>query len=661
MYIKRITDVNLGVIKKVDIVPEFDGDGNPKPIVLVGENGSGKSTLVSNVVDSLFEIAGEGFSNVHHFDQSQGYSFYKIISALQIHTGEKYMFSYVGFDNEIDYVFKAGNLSIEQFKEECEFKGSIPEWDDKENMKHTIGAGKEKVEEIFKMNVICYMGPDRYEKPDWMGEAYYDDIRTHLFVEPKFNGKLQNPISMIEVGKNNLRWLLDVIADSRTDIDMINGELQTVHTNINNVLAMTSARRNIEKVMSLILGDDVYFGLNLRREAGARFNIIRKKDGSVFAPTLDSLSTGQLALFNVFATIIRYADNNDINKSIHLENIVGIVVIDEIELHLHAVLQKEILPKLLNLFPKVQFIITTHSPLFLLGMDDIYGSDGYDIFRMPDGLKITTEMFSEFDNAYNYFTETQKHHNCIIDAINKRQSKALIITEGSTDWKHIKAAYNSLRDNSTYKELFEGLDFELLEYEPENSKDEANLKIQMGNSALCSMCESFAKMPQQRKLIFIADCDDSKTKKRLSIQNQSFKRWGNNVYSLILPVPQSRVSTPGICIEHYYSDEEIRTQYKLEGIERRLFLGNEFDKRGISLDKVLFCERKDLCGEGSIHIIEGSDRERITRIDGGDETNYAMPKSLFANLILRKEKGFDKFDFSNFIKLFEVIKTILED
>ena len=45
-----------------------------------------------------------------------------------------------------------------------------------------------------------------------------------------------------------------------------------------------------------------------------------------------------------------------------------------------------------------------------------------------------------FDKAYNYFTETQKHHNCIIDAINKRQSKALIITEGSTDWKHIKAA-----------------------------------------------------------------------------------------------------------------------------------------------------------------------------------------------------------------------------
>ena len=72
-------------------------------------------------------------------------------------------------------------------------------------------------------------------------------------------------------------------------------------------------------------------------------------------------------MFNTFATIIRYADNNDINQSIHLDRITGIVVIDEIELHLHTKLQKEVLPRLIQLFPKVQFIITTHAPLFLLG------------------------------------------------------------------------------------------------------------------------------------------------------------------------------------------------------------------------------------------------------------------------------------------------------
>lgn len=43
----------------------------------------------------------------------------------------------------------------------------------------------------------------------------------------------------------------------------------------------------------------------------------------------------------MFSTIVRYADRNDLNKSIHLENITGIVIIDEIELHLHTSLQKK--------------------------------------------------------------------------------------------------------------------------------------------------------------------------------------------------------------------------------------------------------------------------------------------------------------------------------
>ena len=70
----------------------------------------------------------------------------------------------------------------------------------------------------------------------------------------------------------------------------------------------------------------------------------------------------------MFATIIRYCEKKDINNSIRLNQITGIVVIDEIEMHLHSDLQRKILPCLINLFPKVQFVITSHSPLFLLGM-----------------------------------------------------------------------------------------------------------------------------------------------------------------------------------------------------------------------------------------------------------------------------------------------------
>lgn len=43
----------------------------------------------------------------------------------------------------------------------------------------------------------------------------------------------------------------------------------------------------------------------------------------------------------------------------------GIVLIDEVDMHLHPSWQKRILPTLLETFPAVQFIVTTHSPMVI--------------------------------------------------------------------------------------------------------------------------------------------------------------------------------------------------------------------------------------------------------------------------------------------------------
>jgi predicted ATP-binding protein involved in virulence len=43
----------------------------------------------------------------------------------------------------------------------------------------------------------------------------------------------------------------------------------------------------------------------------------------------------------------------------------GVVLIDEVELHLHPSWQQTVLPSLMKIFPKVQFIVTTHSPQVL--------------------------------------------------------------------------------------------------------------------------------------------------------------------------------------------------------------------------------------------------------------------------------------------------------
>lgn len=495
-----------------------------------------------------------------------------------------------------------------------------------------------------------------------MGKSYYDDLKIQLDIKNRINGEIINPILGSVTGEENLKWLLDVIADSRVDVRKDDeGKFKFVNTELNTVVAMAFARSNIERVMSQILGEEVFFGLNVRSAGQSRFNIYSKTDNVAIVPTLDSLSSGQLALFNMFATIIRYADNNDINKSIQIENIQGIVVIDEIELHLHTSLQKKVLPQLLKLFPKVQFIITTHSPLFLMGMKDVFGDDDFEIYQMPDGTKINVERFSEFNRAYRYFADTSKHQEEIKKAIDQSVERPLVVTEGATDWKHMKAALSSLSQDHVYQKMLCNLKFDFLEYEPKNSKENVTLKIDMGNAALVSMCEAMAKIPQKRKLIFIADRDDKQTNKTLSKNGCSFKEWGNNVFSLILPVPDSRESTPNICIEHYYSDQEIKTICHINGKDYRLFMGNEFDEVGLSADGELLCQNKNLCGKNRISIIDGQSKGRVVRTKAKEpRENIALSKMDFANNILNKKQGFDKFSFDNFIEIFKIIKQIID-
>lgn len=480
----------------------------------------------------------------------------------------------------------------------------------------------------------------------------------HPKVEGRFNGQLENPITVHNVTSLNLQWLLDVITDSRGDIAGASGELALVHLSADDLLMMRKARENLEKNLSIIIGEEVYFRLNFRSSHGSRFCIVRKNDDSRVCPTLDSLSTGQIALFNMFATIVHYADNNDITKSIHLDEITGIVVIDEIELHLHSKLQKEVLPKLIAMFPKIQFIITSHSPLFLLGMRETLGEDAFDVYEMPKGQKINVECFSEFLRAYNYIKQTQKFNSDIQELARTipTEGKPLIITEGSTDWKHMKTAFSALSKDSQYDDIFNGLEFEFLEYEPKNSGTDG-LKLEMGDVALCSLCENAAKLPHTRKYIFVADCDVKATNDKLGNKGKEYKYWGNNTYSLILPIPQNRQNTPGICIEHYYSDTEIKTEMDVSGVRRRLYLGKEFNKNGYSKILNAFCEKKNVCGSESIAIIEGTSKERVFSLDDDEcSINLALPKMKFAEYVNQHP---NEFSFRNFIEFFKIIRQII--
>ncbi|KPA54165.1 hypothetical protein VT25_03775 [Photobacterium leiognathi subsp. mandapamensis] len=82
--------------------------------------------------------------------------------------------------------------------------------------------------------------------------------------------------------------------------------------------------------------------------------------------TFQSLSSGYQAIFQIYADLLMRTEYFDITP----KELVGVVLIDEIDAHLHVSLQRLILPFLTTSFPNVQFIVTTHSPFVLMSAED---------------------------------------------------------------------------------------------------------------------------------------------------------------------------------------------------------------------------------------------------------------------------------------------------
>ena len=78
----------------------------------------------------------------------------------------------------------------------------------------------------------------------------------------------------------------------------------------------------------------------------------------------NELSDGFAAVIDIISDLILRM-NSISDRTMQLYDIPGIVLIDEVETHLHLSLQRQVMPLLTRVFPKIQFIITTHSPFVL--------------------------------------------------------------------------------------------------------------------------------------------------------------------------------------------------------------------------------------------------------------------------------------------------------
>lgn len=93
--------------------------------------------------------------------------------------------------------------------------------------------------------------------------------------------------------------------------------------------------------------------------------LLLEKDG-IEIP-FDSLSGGEQAFFLLAADLARRLMLEFPDKPV--ATVPGLVCIDEIELHLHPAWQRRILRSLVETFPACQFVVTTHSPQVIAGVE----------------------------------------------------------------------------------------------------------------------------------------------------------------------------------------------------------------------------------------------------------------------------------------------------
>lgn len=151
------------------------------------------------------------------------------------------------------------------------------------------------------------------------------------------------------------------------DVDLHRARLENALKDFNKYNPeISSIRECLVKFSKKLSGIDVLdFFVSVYEEDGL---CLETKDGQ--NPAFEKLPAGYKRIFYM-ALDIAYR-SYILNGTTDSE---GIVVIDEIDLHLHPALEQVILQCFQETFPNIQFIVSTHSPLVLTDIDTVTGKN----------------------------------------------------------------------------------------------------------------------------------------------------------------------------------------------------------------------------------------------------------------------------------------------
>lgn len=186
--------------------------------------------------------------------------------------------------------------------------------------------------------------------------AYYSDSRLPNFVEIKNPEKPD--LSYKNIDDTKVDQFLRFMADLKIQQALAKNEGLTPDANQIEDWFVT-----FEDILKQIFNDPT---LQLKFNY-KDYSFLICNNGKEFKFT--QLSAGYAAALDIVVDLM--LKMQQVNTLRRVYDMPGIVLIDEIETHLHLQLQKQILPILTSVFPQIQFIVTSHSPFVLNSLKNV--------------------------------------------------------------------------------------------------------------------------------------------------------------------------------------------------------------------------------------------------------------------------------------------------
>lgn len=308
----------------------------------IGVNGAGKSTVLEAIVTSLTVLIK--FAHSFTFRQPS------LISRLDINKG----------------------------KSEARWAIELIGPDDKNTKYHISSNYSNKPEDIN--SIVSGYGKNESEFIDWLNVAVFE-LQQHVPIIAYYRGQTlgSNEIGLYSSGegfadrRQAYAGAIDVAVDFAGITKFYNQVVNVQNAeairsqNINyRSPAVNAYEKGISNFLSTLEGGDAAGKIELTYQGNQEAIIYRKGDTVLL---MDQLSAGEKSVIALAMDIIYrcVVANGHLPTPLHSP---GVVVIDEIELHLHPRWQANIIKALTTTFPNIQFIVSTHSPLVINQLQD---------------------------------------------------------------------------------------------------------------------------------------------------------------------------------------------------------------------------------------------------------------------------------------------------